>query len=159
MTLPLGGGANRGLTFVPENLGPPTSPAMQAAYQYQAQAPNSTTDPATGASPATPALRYDNPNPNGVPYVKWDGYQVLPDGTTELIDRKARIVPYSDDSGPVITQSVRVGLLNQSAALAQNPGYAGVIEVPTPQAEAEARNVLRMLNIENISVRERPLGN
>lgn len=65
-------------------LRPPGSPAMREAYRYQAQTAGISTGPVTGRSAASPALRYDNPNPNGASIVRWDGIRVLPDGSTEL---------------------------------------------------------------------------
>ncbi len=155
--LPPSTGANRGLVFVSENLGPPPSPAKREAYRYQAQTAGSSTDPATGRSAASPALRYDNPNPNGEPIVKWDGIQVLPDGTIELIDAKRAIPIIPKRTGPFVPPKFENQLVRQSAALAQNPGFAGVIEVPTAEAAADARRVIADLGIENISVRVRPL--
>ena len=55
-----------------------------------------------------------------------------------------------------IPPSVENELERKSAALAQNPGYKGVIELPTAEAVAEARSVIAGLGIENISVRLRP---
>ena len=147
--------ATSGVISVPESLGQPTSASQQAAQDYEAQTPGATTDPATGQK-MVPALIYQNPNPNGRPYVKWDGSQVLPDRTTELIDSKTGIVPYSTDNGPIITSSVQTTLLNKSTALSQNPGYTGVIDLPTTAAANKAQSVLDQLGIENISVRIRP---
>ena len=147
--------ATSGLIYVPENLGQPTSAAQQAAQDYEAQTPGAAIDPATGQK-IVPALVYQNRNPNGLPYVKWDGSQVLPDGTTELIDSKTRIVPYSTSDGPAITENVQTSLLNKSAALTQNPSYTGVIDLPTQSAVDEAKQVLNRLGIENISAQLRP---
>jgi hypothetical protein len=143
------------LSFVPENSGVAQSPAGQVWRDYQAQTVGADTDPLTGQS-NVPALQFDNPNPNGNPYVKWDGYQQLPDGTTELIDAKTAISPFSTADGPFVPQSTLDQLVNKSAALDQNPGYTGVIEVPTEQAAADAQAALDNLGIDNIDVRVRP---
>jgi hypothetical protein len=74
---------------------------------------------------------------------------------TELIDAKARIVPFSTRQGPFISGSVRDGLLRKSQALAQNPSFRGVIEVPTQAARREALQVLQTLGIRNLRVRVR----
>jgi hypothetical protein len=103
-----------------------------------------------------PALRYDNPNPRGAPYVKFDGYRRLENGKIELIDANTRIVPFETADGPYISKGIKEGLARQSAALKQNPGYVGVIELPTEAAAEEARLVLNELKIENISIRVRP---
>ncbi len=154
--LPPSTGANRGLVFVSENLRPPGSPEMREAYRHQAQTAGSSTDPVTGRSAASPALRYDNPNPNGRSIVRWDGIRVLPDGTVELIDAKTAVGIFQTESGMFVPPSFRQQLLRQSAALAQNPGYKGVIEVPNAKAAAEARRTIVGLSIGNISVRIRP---
>jgi hypothetical protein len=140
------------LSFVPENSGVAQSPAGQAWRDYQAQTIGADTDPLTGQS-NVPALQFDNPNPNGNPYVKWDGFQQLPDGTTELIDAKTAISPFSTADGPFVPQSTLDQFLNKSAALDQNPGYTGVIEVPTQQAATDAQAALDNLGITNIDVR------
>ena len=142
--------------FVPENLRLPESPAMREAYRCQAQTAGSSTDPVTGRSTASPALKHDNPNPSGASIVRWDGIRVLPDGTIELIDAKTAGGIYQTRTGPFILQSFRDQLLRQSAALAQNPGYKGVIEVPTKEAAIEAQDIMDDLRIRNISVRIRP---
>ena len=59
-------------------------------------------------------------------------------------------------AGPFTSPKFEEQLERQSAALAQNPGFTGVIEVPTAEAAAEARSVIFGLGIENISVRVRP---
>ena len=155
--LPPVAGSNRGLVFVPENLRPPPSPAIREAYRHQAQTAGSSTDPVTGRSAASPAPRYDNPNPNGEPIVRWDGIQVLPDGAIELIDAKKAIPIIPRRTGPFTPPKFEDQLERQSAALAQNPGYTGVIEVPTAEAAADARRVIAGLGIRNISFRVRPL--
>jgi hypothetical protein len=146
--------ANRGLIFVSENLGEPTSAAQQAARDFEAGTEGAFSDIATRQR-QVPALQYDNPNPNGVPFIKFDGFSQLDDGTIELIDAKTRLVPYATSDGAVITESVIDSLTRQSAALAQNPGFRGVLEFPTQAAANEAQTVLNELKIRNIGVRVR----
>lgn len=138
-----------------ENLGAPTSAAQQFARDFEAGTQGAFSDIATQQRQA-PALLFENPNPNGAPYVKFDGFSSLNDGTVELIDAKTRIVPFSTEDGPFISPNVADQLTRQSAALAQNPGYTGVLEFPTQTAASEAQGVLGQLNIRNISVRVRP---
>jgi hypothetical protein len=57
------------LSFVPENTWVAQSPAWQVWRDYQAQTAGADTDPLTGQS-NVPALQFDNPNPNGNPFVK-----------------------------------------------------------------------------------------
>jgi hypothetical protein len=149
------GAPNRGLIFVSENLGKPRSSAMKAARDFEAATEGAYSDVATQQR-QVPALRYNNPNPKGAPYVKFDGYRRLENGKIELIDAKTRIVPFETAEGPYISKGVREGLARQSRALAQNSGYVGVIELPTSGAAAEARAVLKTLGIENLTARVRP---
>ncbi|WP_335922512.1 hypothetical protein [Shewanella algae] len=145
---------NRGLTFVVENLGMPRNSAIQNARDFESGTTGAFSEIATRQR-QVPALRYDNPNPNGAPFVKFDGYQQLDNGVIELIDSKTRIVPFSTREGPFISPSVRDGLVRKSEALSQNSGYRGVIELPTIEARREAQQVLRKLGITNISTRVR----
>lgn len=142
------------LSFVAENSGVARSAPGQAWRDYQAQTIGADYDPLTGRG-NVPALRFDNPNPKGKPYVKWDGYQTLPDGTTELIEAKTAIA-VQNSKGPFVPQKVLKQLDNKSAALDQNPGYRGVIEVPSEQVAADAQALLDANGIENIGVRVRP---
>jgi hypothetical protein len=146
---------NRGLIFVPENLGEARNAAIQAARNFEAGTEGAAVDIATQTR-QVPALQFDNPNPNGAPFVKFDGFSQLDDGTIELIDAKTRLVPFSNADGPVITESVIDGLTRQSTALAQNPGFRGVLEFPTQAAANEAQDVLDQLLIRNITARVRP---
>ena len=150
--------ATSGLIHVPENSGKPTSAAQKAGQDYEAQTPGTTTDPVTGQK-LVPALIYQNPNPKGSSYVKWDGSQVLPDKTTELIDSKTSIVRFDNKAGFTVPDNVADELKRQQAALVQNPGYKGVIEVPTELAASRAKEVLDYLEIGNIDVRVRPFKN
>jgi hypothetical protein len=145
---------SRGLTFVGENLGAPRNSNIQNARDFESGTTGAFSDIATNQR-HVPALRYDNPNPNGAPFVKFDGHQQLDNGIIELIDSKTRIVPFSTREGPFISPSVRDGLVRKSEALSQNPGYRGVIELPSIEARREAQQVLRQLGITNISTRVR----
>src|SRR6185436_19058327 len=124
--------ANRGLTWALENPGEyeKLSAARRAAIDYESATTGAMTDIESQLR-NVPALRFDNPNPDGMPFTKWDGIDRLGNGTTELIDAKMRIVPFSTHEGPFISDNVRTGLMNKSVALAQNPGYRGVIELPS----------------------------
>ena len=107
--------SNRGLIFVGENLGVSRNSAMQAARDFESGTTGAFTDIATRQR-KVPALRFDNPNPNGAPYVKFDGYLQLDTGIIELVDAKTRIVPFSAKEGPYISASVRDGLVRKSQA-------------------------------------------
>jgi YD repeat-containing protein len=151
---PGGAASNRGLIFVGENLGRPSSPAMKIARDFESGTSGALSDIATQQR-VVPALRFENPNANGAPFVKFDSHQALDNGLVELIDAKTRIVPFANSNGPFISSSVRDGLVNKSLALTQNPGHVGVIELPTITARREAQLVLRQLGINNITTRVR----
>jgi len=144
-------GPNRGLVFVEENLGEPTSAAMRRARDFE-----SGTSGAYSYTPTqnrvVPALRFDNPN--GTNLVRFDGLEVGAD-VVNLIDSKTRVVPFDRRGVPFVSENVRKTLLARSTAIAQNPGFAGWIEVPDEAAAREARQVLRQLGINNLRVRIR----
>lgn len=144
----------RGLVFVGENLGKPTSQAMQRARDFESGTSGAFSLLSTKQR-VVPGLVYNNDNINGKAFVKFDGFRILDNGVTELIDAKTRIVPFSTKAGPFISPSVQDSLGRQSRALAQNPGFRGVIEVPTVEVLREARLVLRELGITNIHIRVR----
>jgi hypothetical protein len=145
---------NRGLTFVAENSGKAKTPAGQAAQDFDAATEGAYSDVATRQR-MVPALRHTNRNPRGARHVKFDGHQQLDDGRIELIDGKRRIVRYANKDGPAVTEKIEDALNRKSEALKQNPGYVGVLELPTKKAAKEARYVLKKLKIRNIDVRVR----
>jgi len=145
---------NRGLTFVTENLGSPRTPAMQIARDFEAGTTGAASSLATRQR-FVPALKFDNPNPNGASLVRFDGFENLDNGVVQLIDSKTRIVPFTQNGAPIITGSVRDQLFRQSAALGQNPGFRAVIELPTEAARKEADQVLIQLGLDNIATRVR----
>jgi len=105
-------------------------------------------DAATGAASdvasrkrVVPTLKYDNPNPNGKNFVKFDGFDV---GSKELIDRKWDVTTFDKS----LSQLKRM-----SEALKQNPGFKGVIEVPTQRAYNNAVRAIQKANVTNINVR------
>ncbi|WP_434644479.1 LysM peptidoglycan-binding domain-containing protein [Achromobacter piechaudii] len=146
-------GRNRGLIFVNENTGSPRNFKGEIAKDYESATTGAFSDVLSGQR-SVPALLYDNKNPNGMPYVKFDGHDLV-GGAVELIDAKTRVVPFSRKDGPYISKSVVDGLTRKSEALSQNPDYIGVIEVPSVDARREAVQVLRKLGIDNINVRIR----
>jgi hypothetical protein len=79
------------MTFVGENLGTPKNAAKQAARDFEDGTVGAFSDIGTETR-QVPALRYDNPNPNGAPYVKFDGYQELGNGIVELSSKTESIV-------------------------------------------------------------------
>ena len=139
MELPLytGGEANRlppdsnnGLIAVLE----PTGTGNCAAAAYQAGTAGAVSDIATGKQ-IVPALRYNNPNPRGMDFVKFDGYEVLPNGQTMLlIDAKMRLPLWSEGGRAKIVDTLQ----RVQAALNQNPGFRVVYEFPDEASKLEA---------------------
>lgn len=140
---------DRGLTFVEENLGTPRSPAMKAAREFENGTSGAYSSVAS-RNRVVPALKFDNPNPAGAPYVKFDGIE-----GNILIDAKTRILTFPTRAGLVTPKNVRETLQRVSEALRQNPGYKAVYEFPDEVARAEAQMILHKLRIKNISTRVR----
>ncbi|MDT3723276.1 hypothetical protein, partial [Pseudomonas oryzihabitans] len=65
-------------------------------------------------------MRYDNPNSNGINFIKFDGVEAGADGSSLLlIDAKTKLAIWSSS-----TQSSVLETLNRvRAALQQNPEY------------------------------------
>ncbi len=92
-------------------------------------------------------LKYENLNPRGRNYVKFDGYEATKSGkVTSMIDRKTNIF-FTDKA---IQQAQR-----QSRALSQND-LKGIWEVPNQAAKKLAEKLLNDNGIERISVRVVP---
>jgi hypothetical protein len=89
---------------------------------------------------ADPALRYDNPNPRGYNYIRFDSAYV-PEGQnyTVLVDSKTKLAIWSKE-----TQKKTVATLERAKrAVQQNPGYRLMYEFDTEEAAEEARIFIR----------------
>ena len=107
------GGDNKGLIYVTE-----TPRGSEAAKDLQAGTSGAFSDLAT-QKPAVPALRFDNPNEKGVNYVKFDGIEKAPDGSTVLlIDAKTKMATFNDGA----VRDTVASLERVKGALEQNPG-------------------------------------
>jgi hypothetical protein len=142
------GGSNRGLIEVLEELGTPRSAAMRSARDFESGTAGAYSDVATQHR-VTPALRFDNPNPNGNSFVRFDGIE----GDSLLIDAKTRLLTFTSRGRTFVPQAD--DLRRVSEAIRQNPGFRVVLEFPSAEAMREARQILRTLNISNISTRVR----
>jgi RHS repeat-associated protein len=118
-------------------------PRKDAAQAYEDNIPGAASDVKTKKR-IVPTLPYDNPNPRGRKVVKFDGFDVE---SKTLVDRKWNIVffPKAQDQ-----------LRRMSAALSQNPGYSGVIEVPNQAVYEAALRAVQKAGVSNISVRIAP---
>jgi filamentous hemagglutinin len=142
------GGKNRGVIFVQENLGTPRNPAQRTARDFESGTTGAFSD-TPSQQRAVPALRYDNPNPKGNNFVKFDGIE----GNT-LIDSKTKIlVIRRSDGTEFIPQADDIRRVSRAAA--QNPQFNVVYEFPTVGAQREAIDVLQRLGIQNIRTRVR----
>ncbi|CRM57887.1 Hemolysin precursor [Pseudomonas sp. 31 R 17] len=133
-------GENRGLIFVQEPQGDFAKPFVK----FEAGTTGAFSD-VLSQRKAVPAIRFDNPNPNGNNFVKFDGIEDI-NGIT-LIDRKTALTTFDKQ-----IQSVQ----RVSAALKQNPGVKAVFEFPNQKAADRATDILVEQNIRNISVRVAP---
>ncbi|AZF40370.1 Hemolysin [Pseudomonas sp. R1-43-08] len=133
-------GENRGLIFVQEPQGDFAKPFVK----FEAGTTGAFSD-VLSQRKAVPAIRFDNPNPNGNNFIKFDGIEDI-NGIT-LIDRKTALTTFDKQ-----IQSVQ----RVSAALKQNPGVKAVFEFPNQKAADRATDILVEQNIRNISVRVAP---
>ena len=76
-----------------------------------------------------PALRYNNPNPRGMNFIKFDGIEVI-DNQTYLIDAKTNI-PYWNEKA-MDNYTVTFDRINRSKL--QNPDIKIVYEFPDEKA-------------------------
>jgi hypothetical protein len=103
-----------------------------AAAAWEDCLPGASSDLATRRR-NVPALRYDNPNPAGEPFVRFDS--VDPANRRVLIDRKWGVTTKSDQ-----VSKFQDGPLE---ALRQNPDHRVRIEVPTRKAKVDAERLLQ----------------
>ena len=124
----------------------PTGTGNPAAAAYQAGTAGAVSDIATSKQ-IVPALRYNNPNPRGMDFVKFDGYEVLPDGQTMLmIDSKVRLPLWSEATqGKMIETMQRV-----KEALDQNPGFRVVYEFPDEASRREASRFIQQQGFDKV---------
>ncbi len=114
-----------------------------AAQQYENTIPGSASDVATQKK-IVPTLKYDNPNPNGKNFIKFDGFE--PE-TNTFIDRKLSFTSY-----PKSLDQLR----RASEALRQNPGFNIRYEVPDAKQLRTAVKLFRDLRITNVGVKVVP---
>ncbi|MCZ4371320.1 hemagglutinin repeat-containing protein [Vibrio diazotrophicus] len=129
-------GKNSGLIFVQE----PQGNFDKNFVQFESGTKGAFSD-VSSERKAVPAIRFDNPNPKGNNFVKFDGIE--DDGTT-LIDRKTALTTFDKQ-----LQSIQ----RVSYALKQNPRFKGVFEFPNQKAADKAMDILIRENITNITVR------
>ena len=129
-------GDNVGLIFVKE----PQGNLNKFFEQFDAGTPGAFSETLTNKR-AVPALRFDNPNPRGHNFVKFDGIEI---DTNTIIDRKMSLT----------TRPKQLNSLQRaSAALEHNPNFNGVFEFPTQKAANTAIDILFDNGIFNIEVR------
>ncbi|MDU8420598.1 MULTISPECIES: DUF6861 domain-containing protein [Pseudomonas syringae group] len=129
-------GDNRGLIFVQE----PQGNFDNAFVKFESGTKGALSD-VLSQRKAVPALRFDNANPRGNNFVKFDGIE--DDGLT-LIDRKTSLTTFDKQ-----IQSIQ----RASTALKQNPQMKGVFEFPDQKNADKALDILIEQNIKNIKVR------
>ncbi len=135
------GGENKGLIYVTE-----TPRGSEAAKDLQAGTTGAFSDLAT-QKPAVPALRFDNPNEKGANYVKFDGIEKAPDGSTVLlIDAKTKMATFNDGA----VRDTVASLERVKGALDQNPGFKVVYEFPNQDAADAAKQFLLNNGMDNV---------
>ncbi|KPC53154.1 hypothetical protein WG78_08690 [Amantichitinum ursilacus] len=140
-------GKNEGLIYVAE-----TPRGKQNAIDFQSGTSGAFTDLGT-VKPAVPALRYDNPFPNGVNYIRFDGIETPPDGSTLLLIDSKRQLPLWI---PEAQNDLKDSLTKIKSALEQNPGFKVVYEFPNLKAANAAQKFIDQTGFTStISVRVR----
>ena len=117
---------NRGVEYIFETpAGKPKAQEFQwgTAGSMMQQTPS-------GPKNIIPALRYDNPNPRGMNFIKFDGIEVR-NGTTYLIDTK-RNVPYWNKSA---MKNLTKTFDRINEAKNQNPEIKIIYEFPDEEAK------------------------
>jgi hypothetical protein len=125
---------NRGLIYVQGNL-----QGSERARAHQSGGSGAFSD-AESKKFADPALRYDNPNPRGLSYIRFDNAYV-PEGEnyTMLVDSKTKLAIWSKK-----TQAKTIRTLERAKqAILQNPNYKLMYEFDTEEAAEEARIFIR----------------
>ncbi|MGF2040641.1 MAG: hypothetical protein RMZ43_036030 [Nostoc sp. CmiVER01] len=100
-----------------------------------------------------PALRYDNGNPKGRNYIRFDGIEKGADGSsTLLIDAKKQLPLWSEGAKRDLLDS----LDRVKTAVEQNPGYKVMYEFPNEKAAQAAKEFLTVNKLDKVvSVRVR----
>ncbi|WP_158412155.1 hemagglutinin repeat-containing protein [Fusobacterium animalis] len=144
-----GGSPNRGVEYIYES---PAGKANAQEFQWGTSGSMMQNTP-VGKKNVVPALRYDNPNTEGMNFIKFDGIEVE-NGVTCLIDAK-RNVPYWNKGG---METVKGTLRRISEAKKQNPGIRVIYEFPNETAAGYFRDWLKtnrnFNNIVEIRVRK-----
>ena len=135
------GGENRGLIYVQE-----TPRGSEAAKDFQAGTSGAFSDVAS-QKPAVPALRYDNANPKGVDYIKFDGIEVGSDGSNILLVDAKRQLPLWNNSAK---DDLLATFVKIESALRQNPGYRVMYEFPNERARKAAQEFLERTGYDRI---------
>lgn len=125
---------NRGLIYVQGNLQGP-----ERARAHQSGGEGAFSDIESGKF-ADPALRFDNANPRGLNYIRFDSAFVADDGSyTMLVDSKTKLAIWSKK-----TQRKTIGTLERAKqAIQQNPNHKLMYEFDTEEAAEEARIFIR----------------
>ena len=135
-------GENKGLIYVAE-----TPRGSKSAQEFQAGTTGAFSDVAHKKE-AVPALRYNNTtSPNGKNYIKFDGIEKAPDGTTiMLIDAKKQLPTWNKGAMDQLGKT----LDRVDSALKQNPEFKVVYEFPNNKAADNARKFLKDKDLSHV---------
>jgi hypothetical protein len=125
---------NRGLIYVQGNLQGP-----ERARAHQSGGEGAFSDIESGKF-ADPALRFDNANPRGLSYIRFDNAFVPENQNyTMLVDSKTQLAIWGKE-----TQRKTIKTLERAKqAIQQNPNYRLMYEFDTEEAAEEARIFIR----------------
>jgi hypothetical protein len=136
-------GERRGLIYVEE-----ARPHLEEAHEFQLGSDGVKYNAETEKY-SVPAMRYDNPNPKGVPHVKLDTATVSGDKLKLVLnDAKRKLGIFS----PAARENTLSTLRRVQDAMQQNPEFQVQYEFPDEEAAAAAKKFLKKNKIENIQV-------
>lgn len=124
--------AGNGLVFVRESATVTSSNRRAADFQSATGGSMSVAD--SSRDSIVPALVYNNPDSNGNHFVKFDGYEILSDGTVQLIDSKTQLPLWSD----TLQESTLQNLRRVVESVKQNPNFKIVYEFPDEASREDA---------------------
>jgi filamentous hemagglutinin len=121
---------------------------QEKAREFQAGTQGAFSD-VKSKKPGVPALRYDNPNPLGLNYIKLDAFpfEIGSDGSRVLlIDAKTKLATFNEGAKRDVLETLR----RLKMALEQNPEFTAVYEVPSEAEAQEARAFFRDQDFDHV---------
>lgn len=128
--------ADNGLVFVRESA--TVTGNNQRAADFQSATGGSMSVADSSRDSIDPALVYNNPDSNGNHFVKFDGYEILSDGTVQLIDSKTQLPLWSE----TLQESTLHNLRRVAESVKQNPNFKVMYEFPDISSQRQAQKFI-----------------